>query len=703
MNIPTVPIPILSSSLSLDEPTICLNMIVKNESKIIHRLLESVLPIIDTYCICDTGSTDNTIQCITEFFQSHGIQGKICQEPFRDFGYNRTFSLQACETMTPRPDYALLLDADMILKIENLAEAKKWKRELKADAVYLYQGNDSFFYKNVRVVKIGKGIKYWGVTHEVINTPEGSKYDTVERTKIFINDIGDGGAKSDKFERDIRLLKKGLEELPNNDRYTFYLANSYRDHGDREEAIQYYKKRIEIGGWYEEIWQSYYNIGRCYFWMNKPEEAIAWMLYAYEYFPKRVENLYEIIHWCRNNSKHKMAYSFYKMARDVIDSQDISRIDYLFLHKDMYDYKVDYEFSITGYYWNPDNIDLAELSMRIMSCPTVEDGIMKNILSNYKFYVPILTAMKTNSKEIPSGKPRIEDFHGELPEYDEHFVNSTPTFCRDRESGITTIIVRQVDYTIDEKGAYHNRGNITTINKIAKVNDYMKITANDWKILDYQREMDDVYIGLEDMRILNMSNGQILYTANRGQGHGIMRVEYGEITNGPNMEAKGAVLYCPDSKRNIEKNWVLFESRDEKRPKVVYDWYPMSIYDIGHANMLIQRKNVNTPVFFKHVRGSTHGFYYEKKNEIWFLCHLVNYEDRRYYYHLFVVIDADNYELKRYSRLFQFEKESKVEYALGMEIYSMYEGDIMRIGYSVYDKSTKFMKIGMKWIEESLF
>ena len=41
-------------------PKICLNMIVKNESKVITRLLESVSPIIDTYCICDTGSTDDT-------------------------------------------------------------------------------------------------------------------------------------------------------------------------------------------------------------------------------------------------------------------------------------------------------------------------------------------------------------------------------------------------------------------------------------------------------------------------------------------------------------------------------------------------------------------------------------------------------------------------------------------------------------------
>jgi CubicO group peptidase (beta-lactamase class C family) len=76
---------------------------------------------------------------------------------------------------------------------------------------------------------------------------------------------------------------KGLEENPKNDRYTFYLANSYRDHGDHDKAIEYYKKRIDIGGWYEEIWHSYYSIGKCYrakgdmvnaihWWMDQPRE-----------------------------------------------------------------------------------------------------------------------------------------------------------------------------------------------------------------------------------------------------------------------------------------------------------------------------------------------------------------------------------------------------------------------------------------------
>ena len=95
-------------------PTLCLNMIVKNESKIILRLLESVYILLDSYCICDTGSTDNTMDLITTFFLEKGIPGKIVQEPFRNFGYNRTFALQSCADA----DYLLLLDADMIVQID---------------------------------------------------------------------------------------------------------------------------------------------------------------------------------------------------------------------------------------------------------------------------------------------------------------------------------------------------------------------------------------------------------------------------------------------------------------------------------------------------------------------------------------------------------------------------------------------------------
>ena len=77
-------------------PTICINMIVKNESKVILRALQSVLAIVDCYCICDTGSTDNTIEIIEQFFREKNIPGKIIHEPFKDFAHNRNVALKAC-------------------------------------------------------------------------------------------------------------------------------------------------------------------------------------------------------------------------------------------------------------------------------------------------------------------------------------------------------------------------------------------------------------------------------------------------------------------------------------------------------------------------------------------------------------------------------------------------------------------------------
>jgi glycosyltransferase involved in cell wall biosynthesis len=157
-----------------EPPTLCLNMIVKNESRVIERMLSSVADMVDTYCICDTGSTDNTKELITAFFEARGISGKIVEEPFRDFGYNRSFAMKACEGM-PNADYLLLMDADMILERNEKMTPDEIKMLLKDDVYYIFQGSPQFFYKNVRVVKNNKGCTYWGVTHEYCKTPEGSE------------------------------------------------------------------------------------------------------------------------------------------------------------------------------------------------------------------------------------------------------------------------------------------------------------------------------------------------------------------------------------------------------------------------------------------------------------------------------------------------------------------------------------------------
>ena len=84
-------------------------MIVKNESHIIHEVLESTLPVIDTYCIIDTGSSDNTIQIIYNFYKKAGVDGVVYERPWIDFATNRTEALHLCDG---RMDYALMMDAD---------------------------------------------------------------------------------------------------------------------------------------------------------------------------------------------------------------------------------------------------------------------------------------------------------------------------------------------------------------------------------------------------------------------------------------------------------------------------------------------------------------------------------------------------------------------------------------------------------------
>ena len=59
--------------------SLCLNMIVKNESHLIEKTLNNLWSYIKfTYwVICDTGSSDNTVSIIKKFFKKQGIPGEM--------------------------------------------------------------------------------------------------------------------------------------------------------------------------------------------------------------------------------------------------------------------------------------------------------------------------------------------------------------------------------------------------------------------------------------------------------------------------------------------------------------------------------------------------------------------------------------------------------------------------------------------------
>lgn len=677
--------------------TLCLNMIVKNESRIINRFMESIYPLIDSYCICDTGSTDNTVYLIETFFAKKGISGCVIYCPFVDFGFNRTHALIECNARSDS-DYIIFLDADMMVVIPQLSPTEI-KALLVDDYHFIFQGTNTFLYKNCRIVRNVSGYSYWGVTHEYIKCPEDAKSSTLPRDIIFINDIGDGGSKTDKQERDIRLLLSGLDANPNNDRYTFYIANTYHDIGDNLNAITYYKRRVELGGWAEECWYSYYRIGICYNNMKDHANAIYYWLKAYAHTPNRIESLYRVVQHYRIEEEYILAYQFYKLAyneRDIYKNQEFW--DKLFVEKDIYDFKLDYELSVIGYYCKEycSSEELQMACMKVISHPSTELSICENVICNLKFFVGKITDMAIYNEITLSNFATLDSIGRNFTE--SGFVRSTPTMCLDIY-GRLIVGVRFVNYTIDDDGKYMNNNTIASHNVIAIFNIR---GMGGWKKIDefnllYNTKHDGIYIGLEDLRLFRAEGTRdICYNANRGIENGDMVIEHGKIDMENHRCYDEAFLVYPEQK-SLEKNWVLFDAQEsgvDSSINCIYKWFPLTIGKLKD-NALTQIIEIPTPNFFRLMRGSTNGVIVD--TEIWFITHVVSYDDKRHYYHCIVAIDRLTHALKKYSPLMTFQS-SAVEYVLGLTYWESTQK--FGIGYSIMDRETKYIMVKKTSIDD---
>ena len=124
--------------------TICLSMIVKNESHIILEVLKQVTPYISYWAISDTGSTDGTQDIIKNYFKSVNINGILAEHKWKNFGYNRTMALKLAYD---KSDYVWIIDADDMI-VGNL----KFPEPMIADAYNLKYGLN-FTYDRLQILK----------------------------------------------------------------------------------------------------------------------------------------------------------------------------------------------------------------------------------------------------------------------------------------------------------------------------------------------------------------------------------------------------------------------------------------------------------------------------------------------------------------------------------------------------------------------
>lgn len=370
----------------MPKPKICFTAIVKNESKIIHRCLNAVKNIINAISISDTGSTDDTIEKIYKWGKENNIPTKVHSGPehtFKNFGYNRTLSYKKAIESFPSIDYLLLIDADMEVVIKDTFDPNK----LTSDCYLFEQVTPGLRYWNTRLINTRCKWECVGVTHEYWDCKTENKT-MVKLGDIYISDTGDGANKAKKFERDILLLSKGIEDLDTPEflkgRYKFYLANSYKDSGKPKPAIEWYQKRIDQGGWIEEIFYSYLNMGRCYMYIKDYAKATESYLLAWDKHPTRAESLWELSKMYREQGKNNIAMLYAEKGLKIPYPHN----DSLFIDHNVYEYRFYEEISIAGFYTGNDGKQKARAAM--IKLLTMKDKIPEKIynlaLSNAKHY-----------------------------------------------------------------------------------------------------------------------------------------------------------------------------------------------------------------------------------------------------------------------------------------------------------------------------
>ncbi|MFJ9341339.1 glycosyltransferase [Streptomyces sp. NPDC101733] len=375
------------------KPTICLCMIVKNESAVIERCLKSVRGLIDTWVISDTGSTDGTQQLIRSALK--GIPGELHEEPWQDFGHNRSLNLGHA---LGRADYLLLLDADLVLRRTGPLPP------LTADS-YMLRHEGATEYRIKRLVRADLPWRYEGVTHEYLTCDRRDENDRRPGLQenldaLSIEDYADGGSRHDKFERDARLLGAELQRDPSNARTVFYLAQTMRDLGDAAASIKLYERRATMGGWEEEVYYALLQAGILYGESGNWPAAMDALSRAWDARPDRLEACYELASRLRLLGRHHSAHAVTAAALGRPAPQDL-----LFVQPWVYRWGLLFEHSITAY-WTGNMATSIKACDRLLAMPELPESYRRQTEANRGFAIAALRPTVPVSRETSTGVSR---------------------------------------------------------------------------------------------------------------------------------------------------------------------------------------------------------------------------------------------------------------------------------------------------------
>jgi hypothetical protein len=297
--------------------TIGVGMMVKNEQTIICRALDSVKLLADFVLVVDTGSTDGTKGIVTQWLDQDHLNGRIVDEPWVDFGHNRSHVLATMRDIE-EVDYTLMLDADEVVVCDHPLTVKAG---LTADAYDIPIHRGGLIYPLPRLTRNDKPFYYQGPAHEWLSHVGQHEHASLDGLSIH---AGSGGARQAdpyRYLHEAKLFENLLAGDTLSDferqRYTFYLAQSYRDSNQPWAALRTYQQRAELGGWHEECYLSLVNVARlrealCHNDTQPTAQILDTYKQAIDLNPARAEAIHGAARLCRLAGLYGEGYNIAK-------------------------------------------------------------------------------------------------------------------------------------------------------------------------------------------------------------------------------------------------------------------------------------------------------------------------------------------------------------------------------------------------------
>lgn len=299
---------------------ICLNMIVKDETAVLERLLRSVRDSIDYFVIVDTGSTDGTPQLIRRLAVEWGLPGELHFRPWVSFGHNRQEALELALT-AECADWLLLIDAEEELQCAD----PKWFTHLEPGVSYqMHKHVGAMRHALNKLVDIRDSRWAWrGSVHEYLSCVQGGAHRKTLKD-VWTHCYAGQGARSLRVSprggvlSDATLLETGLQDEPADARNHFCLAQAYRDAGELAKAYEHYALRVLMGGWAEEVYVAQCEMGKLAMLMKRShQEVVRLLLDAWHMRPTRAEALWYLAQYCRLNQRFAEGFLFAMTGKDI--------------------------------------------------------------------------------------------------------------------------------------------------------------------------------------------------------------------------------------------------------------------------------------------------------------------------------------------------------------------------------------------------